>query len=242
MIFVSWAFVYCLFLLIVLGIALARPTASGDSNSLDGQQVGLAAVAGFFALFTSGPSYAPLLDGVSRELIRTVGTGMSSTHTYLLMYNMTTIEHMGLSRMKEREQASLDRAFGTFELLDKRRTVLRWNREWGAPMTEGNPFWLGTATNWRSVMGESRLGWFRASRLVFPVAAQVDSSWLHSTALARQERARRDRLPAQPAIHLGRSLAETRVLAGRVPMIPSRSVVWCRICPVGSSHLAIVFV
>lgn len=45
----------------------------------------------------------------------------------------------------------------------KRRYLKHWNHEWGDPVREGNPFWLGTRRNWTSVMGDRKLGWFRAS-------------------------------------------------------------------------------
>lgn len=62
---------------------------------VDAQQVVIIAFSGLFAVFTGSLLVA---------------------HTRLIMLNMTTIEDMGLSRVRARERSALDRVYGFWGL------------------------------------------------------------------------------------------------------------------------------
>ncbi|TFK48207.1 zf-DHHC-domain-containing protein [Heliocybe sulcata] len=135
-IFCEWGALLCIWLFATL---LARNVSPG-SDSPDGQQIAVIALAGLFMLFT---------------------LTMIASHTRLIMYNQTTVEHLGVQRMKERERAVLGNYFGWWQFGEKRRTRKQWDEEWGALGQEGNLWWLGSCrANWESVMGGSVVGWF----------------------------------------------------------------------------------
>jgi palmitoyltransferase len=87
--------------------------------------------------------------------------GLHIAHLRLILFNISTLEEMTMSRMRQRENAKLTRAFGHFGFLQARRVRKRWDWEWGNPQTEGNVWWLGSArANWEMVMGRHKLPWF----------------------------------------------------------------------------------
>jgi palmitoyltransferase len=154
---------FTLFIVISVAIAHTLPLSPPRPRpSLDGLQVAIASVAGFFTLFTGTLLFA---------------------HTRMIMDNTSTIEEMGMTRMKARERAALSRVygFGQFTLVlvpsssvhctdlilecrEKRATRRQWDEEWGRIGKEGNLWWLGSSrANWVAVMGENKLRWFRTS-------------------------------------------------------------------------------
>ena len=53
----------------------------------------------------------------------------------------------------------------------RREIQAAWDEEWGRVGKELNPWWLGSKTaNFEMVMGKSKLGWFRKSRVLIPEA------------------------------------------------------------------------
>lgn len=147
--FLQWSTAYTIFVFIALIAANTLPlhTPRRSHPGLDGEQVAIMAVAGFFSFFTGALFWA---------------------HTRLILLNMTTIEEMGFARMRGRERAALSRVYGFTQFRAKSMTKARWNEEWGRLGKEGNLWWLGSRrANWVSVMGENKLGWFCMSRLPF---------------------------------------------------------------------------
>jgi len=140
-IFCEWAAIFCIW---VFATLLAQNVKAGNSTNLaispDGQQIAVIALAGLFMLFT---------------LI------MIASHTRLIIHNQTTIENLGVQRMKEREKAILGNAFPWYQFGAKRRMRKQWDEEWGSLGREGNLWWLGSyRANWESVMGSSVIDWF----------------------------------------------------------------------------------
>ncbi len=83
----------------------------------------------------------------------------------LMSRNLTTIEHVGVSRMQGKERVLVERWFGMqsrqnktssggggrgkgvmgLDLKAKRKMVKEWDFEWGSPTKEGNRWWLGSS-------------------------------------------------------------------------------------------------
>lgn len=118
---------------------------------------------GFFTLFTSV---------------------LLSTHVTLILFNSTTVEHLSVERMQERERAILSRMFGTFQFRcalnnslfkanadvmnnsEKMTQRRKWDKEWGRIGMEGNIWWLGSMRlNWEARMGPNVWYWICASTL-----------------------------------------------------------------------------
>ncbi|EPQ55934.1 zf-DHHC-domain-containing protein [Gloeophyllum trabeum ATCC 11539] len=140
-IFCEWAAVLCIWIFATL---LAQNVKAGNSlnpyDSPDGQQIAVIALAGLFMMFT---------------------LAMIGSHTRMIMFNQTTVEHLGVQRMKERERAILGNAFAWYQISEKRRVRKEWDEEWGELGREGNLWWLGSyRANWESVMGSSVYEWF----------------------------------------------------------------------------------
>ena len=80
----------------------------------------------------------------------------------LIRLNVTTVEHIKIQDMKERESMMLADMYSTCSFAKKLETRDRWDEEWGRPTIEGNIWWLGSKRkNWESVMGQSLWSWFR---------------------------------------------------------------------------------
>ncbi|KAI5476748.1 vacuole protein, palmitoyltransferase domain containing [Pseudohyphozyma bogoriensis] len=137
--FLQWSSLYTTFLVITLIIANTRPL-HRPRPSVDGQQIAIIILAGLFCFFT---------------------VSLFTAHTRLIMLNITTIEDMGMSRMKARERSALQRAYGFWRWREKRRAKKVWDQQWGRIGKEGNLWWLGSSrANWEMVMGKDKLGWF----------------------------------------------------------------------------------
>ena len=86
---------------------------------------------------------------------------MFFTHVRLIRLNVSTVEHVKISNMKERESELLGQMFKFYHFGEKRRTIRNWDHEWGRLTKEGNIWWLGNArTNWESTMGKNVWWWF----------------------------------------------------------------------------------
>ncbi|ORY92807.1 DHHC palmitoyltransferase-domain-containing protein [Leucosporidium creatinivorum] len=140
--FLQSSTLYTLFVFLTLLIANTRPLhlPSRSRPTIDAQQVAIIAIAGFFFLFTGS---------------------LFTAHTRLMLLNMTTIEEIGMNRIKSRERSALNRVHGFWGWRAKRQTVAEWNQQWGRLGREGNLWWLGSKrANWEMVMGQRKLGWF----------------------------------------------------------------------------------
>ncbi|SPO23350.1 related to Zinc finger DHHC domain containing protein 2 [Ustilago trichophora] len=86
------------------------------------------------------------------------------THVWLMGSNMTTIEHVGVSRVQGKERVLVDRWFGMqskqqsggakgglggLNLKAKRGMIRDWDREWGRLSKEANRWWLGSSAEVR---------------------------------------------------------------------------------------------
>lgn len=98
------------------------------------------------------------------------------SHTHMIMLGRTTVEHMQIETLKEREAEQLGKAYRFWQLRGKRRTVEEWDREWGRLGTEGHIWWIGgKRREWEAVMGKNVWGWFlpigrgEGDGVVFPV-------------------------------------------------------------------------
>ncbi|POY74866.1 hypothetical protein BMF94_2139 [Rhodotorula taiwanensis] len=142
--FLQWATAYLFFVFLTLVIAQTLPlgtfTAARPYPGVDGQQIAVIALSFFFLFFTSS---------------------LLSQHTGLILRNMTTIEQIGLARMRQRERAALTSEYGFWGFKAKRDTRREWDKQWGRPSQEGNLWWLGSKrANWEMVFGQEKLGWF----------------------------------------------------------------------------------
>jgi len=120
-------------------------------SDLDPQMIVIIALAGLFALFTST---------------------LVVTHVHMILKGQTTVESMGIRSMRERESATLQRAYSWWEFGARKRTIKEWDHEWGALSTEGNIWWMGS--EWFSVMGSNAFGW------VFPIGRSLDDGLSYS--------------------------------------------------------------
>ncbi|SGY50503.1 BQ5605_C001g00891 [Microbotryum silenes-dioicae] len=144
--FLQWSTLYTFYVFLTLLIGIATPS----NASIDAQQIVILCLSGLFAFF------------VSSLLIM---------HTQLILLNLTTIEQMGLERIKSMENRRLTRQFGTFGFKGMRKVRKEWDREWGRLGKEGNLWWLGSRDkNWKMVMGKGRWGWF----LPIPATPKMD--------------------------------------------------------------------
>ncbi|CBQ72058.1 related to Zinc finger DHHC domain containing protein 2 [Sporisorium reilianum SRZ2] len=139
-IFVVWVTLLELYTLVTTAVFFQRGVRSlrapgGSAWKVDGFLVSLFPVSGVFLLFTGA---------------------LLCTHVYLVARNMTTVEHVGVSRWQGRERVLVDRWFGmqarqaggtsSFGALKRKRQMVReWDREWGGLTREANPWWLGGA-------------------------------------------------------------------------------------------------
>lgn len=137
---------------------------SNTPTPIDPQHLVIIALSGLFAIFT---------------------WVLLGSQLYLISINATTVEHLGMERMHERERSVLAKMvrrpcsctkepdFGAGYglptsrssvnvLVSRRRIVKQWDTEWGKIETEGNLWWLGSKrANWEATMGRNKLGWIR---------------------------------------------------------------------------------
>ncbi|GAA5981665.1 hypothetical protein JCM10908_004558 [Rhodotorula pacifica] len=143
--FLQWSSAYLFFVFLTLLIAQTLPLGTFTPPErpypgVDGQQIAIIALSFFFLFFTGS---------------------LLIQHTGLILRNMTTIEQIGLARMKQRERAALASEYGFFGFKAKRNTRREWDKRWGRPDREGNLWWLGSSrANWEMVHGQAKLGWF----------------------------------------------------------------------------------
>ncbi|GAA6027283.1 hypothetical protein JCM8097_002556 [Rhodosporidiobolus ruineniae] len=143
--FLQYSSTYCLFVFLTLLIAQTLPLGTFDPLArpypgVDGQQIAIIAISFLFFLFTGS---------------------LFAAHTRLILRNMTTIEEIGMNRMKQRERAALGAVFKFWQWREKRATRKAWDRQWGRHGLEGNLWWMGSKrANWEAVMGKHKLPWF----------------------------------------------------------------------------------
>ncbi|GAA5870727.1 hypothetical protein JCM3774_001735 [Rhodotorula dairenensis] len=158
--FLQWSSAYLLFVCLTLVIAQTLPLGTFPATrpypGVDGQQLAIIALSFFFLFFTGS---------------------LLVQHTGLILRNMTTIEQIGLARMRQRERAALASEYGFFGFRAKKATRREWDRRWGRPDREGNLWWLGSSrANWEMVLGKAKPGWF----LPIPAKPTMDDG-LHYT-------------------------------------------------------------
>jgi palmitoyltransferase len=97
-------------------------------------------------------------------------------HTQQVLINATTVEHMGMARMRERERDVLADTFSCTQMRERRQTKKQWDIEWGRIGKEGNLWTLGSlALNWKARMGKNPWGWF------FPVGGRDNDGLTYPT-------------------------------------------------------------
>ncbi|GAA5911552.1 uncharacterized protein JCM6883_005791 [Sporobolomyces salmoneus] len=142
---------YLLFLFLSLLIAQTLPLSSFTPSQrpypgVDGHQIAIIALSFLFLIFTGS---------------------LFAAHTRLILRNMTTIEEIGVNRMRQKERNALQSVYGFWNFRAKRETREAWVRRWGRLGKEGNLWWLGSnRKNWEMVMGQHKLGW------IFPIPAK----------------------------------------------------------------------
>ncbi|GAA99804.1 uncharacterized protein L969DRAFT_91747 [Mixia osmundae IAM 14324] len=165
--FLQWAAIFTTYTFLASLLAAVPPhRPAGASHTADPQQFVLIGIAGFFMIFT---------------------VGMAGAHTRLQLFNITTIEEIGITRMRRRERAATTLEYGLCSFGKKAKLVDEWDHEWGRLDKEGNIWWMGSArANWEAIMGTSKLGWFlpikptnRPDGLSYPVNPRFtpDGRW-----------------------------------------------------------------
>ena len=95
--FLQWSSAYLFFVFLTLLIAQTLPLGTFPATrpypGVDGQQIAIIALSFFFLFFTGS---------------------LLIQHTGLILRNMTTIEQIGLARMRQRERAALASEYGFF--------------------------------------------------------------------------------------------------------------------------------
>jgi len=129
---------------------------------VDPPQIVLVALSGFFTIFT---------------------VTLLFTQTHLIRRNMTTVEHLSVSSLRERQSAILSRKYPIYAVRARLKAQKAWEQEWGRPGLEGNIWWLGSASkNFESVFGKRKLFWLLPisnnanDGLDFPVNPRFDST------------------------------------------------------------------
>ncbi|KAJ7153411.1 DHHC palmitoyltransferase-domain-containing protein [Mycena crocata] len=135
--------VFTLYTFVTL-VVFNTPKNTNDGRDVDPQEVVIIALAALFALFTAS---------------------LAVMHARMIVLSQTTVESLTKQRMKERERNGLsDAGVHWWEFGAKRRALAAYDKEWGAPDTEGNLWWAGSArAGWEDVMGRSVWGW------IFPI-------------------------------------------------------------------------
>jgi len=133
-IFTLWCTIFTVWVFVTLVVANTT-----HADQVDAQEIVIIVLAAIFTLFTAS---------------------LGSTHTVLIMYNSTTVEHLSVSRMQERERALLSSSFAFYQIRKKREKRQEWDEEWGRIGMEGNLWWMGSArANWEAMMGRSAWYW-----------------------------------------------------------------------------------
>ncbi|GAA5823556.1 hypothetical protein JCM10212_003181 [Sporobolomyces blumeae] len=141
--FLQAAVLYTLFVFLTVLIAQTLPLASFPPSrpypGPDPNQLALIGLSFLFLLFTAS---------------------LFAAHTRMVLLNLTTIEEMGVNRIRQKERNALNHKFGFWAFRAKREHRKAWDRHWGRLGREGNLWWLGSARkNWEMVMGERKIAW-----------------------------------------------------------------------------------
>ncbi|CDO68748.1 hypothetical protein BN946_scf184989.g14 [Trametes cinnabarina] len=140
LIFLFWALLFCIWTFSTSVALNARAASQRTFFNVDGQQVAIMALSGLFIIFT----------GV-----------LVASHVDLIMHAQSTVESLGVRRMREREKRVLARLHPWWDFRGKRATRKQWDQEWGRIGKEGHPWWLGSARrNWEATMGDRAWMWF----------------------------------------------------------------------------------
>jgi len=160
-VFLFWSTLLSTFLFVSL-LVLNVSAMNNFDVSVDPPQIVLVALSGFFTIFT---------------------VTLLMTQTHLILRNMTTVEHLNLQSLRERQSAILSRKYPIYAVSAKRKARKAWEQEWGRPGLEGNIWWLGSAyMNWESVFGKRKLLWLLPlgnggnDGLNYPVNPRFDST------------------------------------------------------------------
>ncbi|KAI8990374.1 DHHC palmitoyltransferase-domain-containing protein [Trametes punicea] len=139
-IFVFWGLLFSAWTFATLVGLNARAASVRSSFEVDGQQVAIMVLSGLFILFTGALLW---------------------THVDMIIHGQSTVESLGVRRMRERETRVLKRLHPWWDFRAKRQTRQQWDAEWGRIGKEGHPWWLGCARrNWEATMGPRAWMWF----------------------------------------------------------------------------------
>ncbi|KAL7278720.1 LOW QUALITY PROTEIN: hypothetical protein ACG7TL_007723 [Trametes sanguinea] len=151
LIFLFWGFLFSVWTFATSVGLNARAASQRTFFDVDGQQVAIMSLSVSALLFphlTSG--LFVLFTGV-----------LVFTHVDLILSNQSTVESLGVRRMREREKRVIQRLHSWGDFRGKRETRKQWDQEWGRIGKEGHPWWLGSArANWEATMGERVWMWF----------------------------------------------------------------------------------
>ncbi|KAH8988336.1 zf-DHHC-domain-containing protein [Lactarius akahatsu] len=137
-VFVVWAMFFCLWTFSTL-VGLNARAASHTDTTTDPEHIVVIVLSGLFAVFTSA---------------------MFMSHIVLISTNQTTVEHVAVRAMKDRENETLNNMHSFWGCLEKRRTRQTWDAEWGRIGHEGNMWWLGDVrAHWEQVFGPRTWTW-----------------------------------------------------------------------------------
>lgn len=155
---VVWGLLICLFQLVSVAALFAFGALSHTSKHwserihdwpIDGFLISVLVIALMFVLFT---------------------TGLLVLHTYLASCNLTTIEQRSINTMVSRESLFIQRYYSDFgeggtlgsglkgrlrRLAARIRMRKALNARWGNPVAEGNPWWIGSRTEYRRAVANA---------------------------------------------------------------------------------------
>ncbi|EGN94644.1 hypothetical protein SERLA73DRAFT_187681 [Serpula lacrymans var. lacrymans S7.3] len=154
-IFLIWAVLFtCWTFSTLLGLNV-RPYSRMLVHDIDPQHIVVIALTGFFGIFA---------------------VLMLISQIMLIRLNQTTVESIGFRLMREREAGTLAYMYSWYDFGARRRTLKKWDQEWGQIGTEGNLWWLGSSdANWEAVMGKNMWWWF------LPIGHRLDDGLSYPT-------------------------------------------------------------
>ncbi|KAH8926534.1 zf-DHHC-domain-containing protein [Atractiella rhizophila] len=157
--FCAWAAVFCSFVflstLLLVAIPYHKSIPSNTSRRVDPQTIVIIGLGFVFGLFT---------------------VGLTITHAWMIGHNMSTVEHIGIANMKEREDRKIVEVFGLIgKWKEKREVRTQWTEQMGHLYTTGNIWFVegGRRENWKRVMGRKWWMW------IFPVNPERLDDGLH---------------------------------------------------------------
>ncbi|KAF8509462.1 zf-DHHC-domain-containing protein [Hysterangium stoloniferum] len=163
--FLQWSTIFTTFIFVSLLVRVVRTSARTDTPPINPQHIVFIVISAIFIIFI---------------------ISLLATQVHLILYNMTTVEYLGVQRMRERERSVLAQMTEMSccgptrdmpdspdicrsrapwnSMISRRRILKQWDAEWGRIGKEGNLWWLGSKrANWQATMGSSKWGW------IFPV-------------------------------------------------------------------------